>query len=444
MRKLRAVFGVVGVTVLLAAGAAAQGVSGDVDKDGPLSAWTPPLPCEGMFTDVPCGSQFDTWVEQFARDGITSGCAAGKYCPESSVTRRQMAVFVERAMRGASGWPPHTVLVYHHPAAEAGSDVSSGTELLSLVAAIPDSGTEMPSATNPWLVKVGPGTYDLGAGSVTLPPYTALEGAGQDITVIAATGYDGSYKGTVTLGHHDRLSRLTVNNTGGDLLEIAVYLASGATSVALDHVTLTASNPTNSSGAAAALVTAPDTSFSLVDCELTAHGARLNHGVWTHNSTGQRRLERARIRTYGSGTGQYSRGIYCAGTAPMVSDSRVEVEDGDPPTGIYVEEGDGALELRNSVVEVGGSGSAVIAINTNAVLQGSTLSGANGVQTSGTGFSTTINNCSITGTTSWLANGLGYTVTVGASKLVGTTSGSGTTHCFGNYTASAFVASTCP
>jgi hypothetical protein len=57
------------------------------------SAYTPP-PATGVFTDVPVGYWADKWIEQLAVEGITGGCGAGIYCPDSSVTRAQMAVFL--------------------------------------------------------------------------------------------------------------------------------------------------------------------------------------------------------------------------------------------------------------------------------------------------------------------------------------------------------------
>jgi S-layer family protein len=50
-----------------------------------------------MFTDVPASSPFCKWVEELARRGVTSGCAPGLYCPSAVVTREQMAVFVLKA-----------------------------------------------------------------------------------------------------------------------------------------------------------------------------------------------------------------------------------------------------------------------------------------------------------------------------------------------------------
>ncbi len=68
-------------------------------------AYTPPA-CTGVFSDVPCPSQFADWVEQLAAEGITAGCGTGVYCPEASVTRQQMATFLLKAEHGAGYTPP--------------------------------------------------------------------------------------------------------------------------------------------------------------------------------------------------------------------------------------------------------------------------------------------------------------------------------------------------
>ena len=68
--------------------------------------FTPPA-CQGdVFGDVGLGNTFCGFIEQFFADGITSGCAPGLYCPQDSVTRAQMAVFLLRAMFGANHVPP--------------------------------------------------------------------------------------------------------------------------------------------------------------------------------------------------------------------------------------------------------------------------------------------------------------------------------------------------
>ena len=75
---------------------------------GPLNPYTPPA-CSGVFSDVACPGGFAVnWIEEFYNDAITAGCGTNplRYCPDSTVTRAQMAVFVEKAMRGTGTWSP--------------------------------------------------------------------------------------------------------------------------------------------------------------------------------------------------------------------------------------------------------------------------------------------------------------------------------------------------
>ncbi|HEU4390781.1 MAG TPA: S-layer homology domain-containing protein [Blastocatellia bacterium] len=50
------------------------------------------------FSDVPPSHQFFTWVNAIARSGITAGCGGTSFCPGSTVTRAQMAIFIDRSM----------------------------------------------------------------------------------------------------------------------------------------------------------------------------------------------------------------------------------------------------------------------------------------------------------------------------------------------------------
>jgi hypothetical protein len=70
------------------------------------SSYTPPPATGTVFADVPTSYWAAAWIEQLAADGITAGCGAGNYCPESAVTRAQMAVFLLRAKNGAGYNPP--------------------------------------------------------------------------------------------------------------------------------------------------------------------------------------------------------------------------------------------------------------------------------------------------------------------------------------------------
>jgi hypothetical protein len=49
------------------------------------------------FADVPPTYWAAAWIKQLATEGITGGCGSGNYCPETPVTRAQMAVFMVKA-----------------------------------------------------------------------------------------------------------------------------------------------------------------------------------------------------------------------------------------------------------------------------------------------------------------------------------------------------------
>ena len=69
------------------------------------AAYDPPG-CAGVFEDVICPSLFADWIEQLAAEGITAGCGVDVYCPDAAVSRQQMAVFLLKAEHGSGYVPP--------------------------------------------------------------------------------------------------------------------------------------------------------------------------------------------------------------------------------------------------------------------------------------------------------------------------------------------------
>jgi hypothetical protein len=57
-----------------------------------------PAPDTATFADVPTNHPFFQFVEALAASRITSGCGGGNFCPDSPVTRGQMAVFLAKAL----------------------------------------------------------------------------------------------------------------------------------------------------------------------------------------------------------------------------------------------------------------------------------------------------------------------------------------------------------
>ena len=62
------------------------------------AGYVPPACATPPFGDVPASSPFCRWIAELARRGVVSGCGGGNYCPTSPVSREQMAVFVLRTL----------------------------------------------------------------------------------------------------------------------------------------------------------------------------------------------------------------------------------------------------------------------------------------------------------------------------------------------------------
>jgi len=62
-----------------------------------------PAPGTATFNDVPTSDPGFQFIEALVSSGITAGCGNGNYCPDAPLTRRQMAVFLSKAL--GLNWP---------------------------------------------------------------------------------------------------------------------------------------------------------------------------------------------------------------------------------------------------------------------------------------------------------------------------------------------------
>jgi hypothetical protein len=60
------------------------------------SGYTPPPATGTVFADVAAADFAAAFIEQLSAEGISNGCGGGNYCPNDSVTRAQMATFLQR------------------------------------------------------------------------------------------------------------------------------------------------------------------------------------------------------------------------------------------------------------------------------------------------------------------------------------------------------------
>jgi hypothetical protein len=89
------------------------------------AAHVPPPATGTVFGDVPANAFAAAWIEELASLGVTSGCGGGNYCPNQSVTRRQMSTFLLKTKFGAGHVPP--------PATGVFADVPMGDAFVSWI-----------------------------------------------------------------------------------------------------------------------------------------------------------------------------------------------------------------------------------------------------------------------------------------------------------------------
>ncbi len=119
-----------------------------------------PPPATGIvFDDVQPETFAADFIEEAARAGISTGCGAGKFCPESAVLRKEMAVFLLRTIEGAMYMPP--------PATGLFSDVDD-------------------DPFKPWIDEVARRGYTAGCGGSNFCPNAPLTRAEMAVWLVKA------------------------------------------------------------------------------------------------------------------------------------------------------------------------------------------------------------------------------------------------------------------
>ena len=80
---------------------------------GGSHTWT--LHVGDSFTDVPRTQPFYKKIETLLHNGVTSGCTPTQYCPGTTVSRGQMAIFIAKGMAGAGEYVPTAGLLNGQP-----------------------------------------------------------------------------------------------------------------------------------------------------------------------------------------------------------------------------------------------------------------------------------------------------------------------------------------
>jgi hypothetical protein len=118
---------------------------------------------------------------------------------------------------------------------------ASGAAILEALGAIQDAGP-----TNPFLLMVEPGSYDLGPEPLVMKPFVDIEGSGEGVTRLVGRGHVGAEPATVVTAPSAELRQLTVEDQGGGVDAVAVLNA--GPSATLTNVTALASGATINRG----------------------------------------------------------------------------------------------------------------------------------------------------------------------------------------------------
>ncbi len=311
-----------------------------------------------------------------------------------------------QGVQGPAG-PPGAPSIRTVVVGPVGAPADNGTALLAAM-----SGITTASATNPWILKIEPGIYDLGASSLAMKAYVDIEGSGEQLTTIRST----SAAGTVIGAGPSEMRFLTVENLGGGGDSYSLKASSSCSDMHLAHVTLRAANGSGVTRAVSLGGSCTGAVFTNVTAVATGGGSTL--GI-SFESQGAAPLLQG-VRIIASSASSYNQGLYLPSGGTIIGSSvRVEGKsleavvlaggttyaNGLRVEGV-VEAGSGGSGLRLSATGGGGSPQATIE-NSSIVM-------------SGPGSST--------GITTYLDGGVAVIrrTTVSAGTGIYTSSGSGT------------------
>jgi hypothetical protein len=159
--------------------------------------------------------------------------------------------------------------------APIGTAQENGTALSNALGGITDA-----SEAKPYLLKLEPGVYDLGTGTLNMKPFVDVEGAGQNVTKITSSGPAGADHNTLTGANNAELRFVTVENRGGG--DYATAIRNDYASPNITHVTAHASGGVQGSRGIVNASASPKLSETTVQAT-GASGKKT--GIQNYNST---------------------------------------------------------------------------------------------------------------------------------------------------------------
>ncbi len=389
-----------------------------------------PAACSSApFADVPASHPFCPWIQRLEADQISDGCGGGKFCPDQPVTRAQIAMLIERAMRGTATWDAwrgifvRTLIVSPVP----GNELASGVRLLAVMASITDS-----SVSNPYLVVVEPGTYDLDDEQIVMPTHTTLRGSGRERTEIH-TGADG---GEAILGAAGTvIEHLRVENVNPSALDaIAIDLPDGGT------VRGVSAEGFNGISVGLGIRCQDDCTIEDTDAEGDGGGA-VNAGIYIVNSATNAVLRN--VKAVGT-TGDFAYGIHVSSANVTIEGGTARASTAANNWGLLLSGSAVSAVVRNVTADADGAASSDVSAGLR-VTNGAVVTVENSHLESGAGGTryalwcldgeVTVHHSRLVGPNGTVLGTASCTIDVAGSQLAGSAvnDGGGTVRCALNY-----------
>lgn len=196
----------------------------------------------------------------------------------------------------------------------------SGTALLNALSSITDA-----SNSNPYLIMIEPGVYNIGTSSLQMKSYVDIQGSGENITKITGS-IDGNTTGVLLGGNLTALYSVTVENTGSGTYTTAIYNDT-VSSLTMENITAIASGNTHNV-AVANISSFPDMTNMTT---IASGGLNNNYGVYNNNASSPTMTN---ITATASG-GTNNRGIYNTNASdPTMTNVSITVSGGTNHWGV--------------------------------------------------------------------------------------------------------------
>jgi hypothetical protein len=207
------------------------------------------------------------------------------------------------------------------------------------------------SATNPYLVAIGPGVYTI-TQTLEMKQYVDIAGSGENVTKLKG-GISGNFiQGAAIIrgASNSAMSFLTVENTGGHDCSLALY--NDTASPRIHNVTAIASGGTSSNFGICNYGSSPTMTNVKSRARGTGEGLQITHGIYNANSSSPKMVN-VTARAHGGGIAS---GVFNDGSSPTMTHVTAEASGGIGNNGVANENSSSPMMMDVTATAEGESG----------------------------------------------------------------------------------------